>query len=80
MREIKTSAIIALKDKCNVLYKISRIDYIQYENEEYEYIFTPYYNVIDFLPVSLFQGIPGLDLSLRRERYIRKNMVPCFIS
>ncbi len=80
MEKLTTTGIICFRDSCNILYKISKIEYEEYENGEYEYIFTPFYNVIDFLPSSLFQGIPGLDLSLRKEHYHRKNMVPVFIS
>ncbi len=80
MKKLNTIGIICFKDSFGILYKISKIEYDEYENGEYEYVFTPYYNVIDFLPSSLFQGIPGLDLSLRKERYARKNMVPVFIS
>lgn len=80
MEKLNTTGIICFKDSCGILYKVSKIEYNEYENGEYEYIFTPYYNVIDFLPDSLFQGIPGLDLSLRKEQYERKNMVPVFIS
>jgi predicted DNA-binding protein (UPF0251 family) len=80
MKKIITTGIICFKDKCGILYKVSKIEYVEYENEEYAYTFVPYYNVIDFLPSSLFQGIPGLDLSLRKERYERKNTVPVFIS
>lgn len=36
--------------------------------------------MIDSLPASIFQGIPGLDMSLRPERYYRVNMTPYFIS
>lgn len=36
--------------------------------------------MIDLLPVSLFQGIPGLELDLREEVYERENIVPTFIS
>lgn len=80
MKKITTTGIICVKDMCRILYKLAKIEYEEYENGEYVYKFYPFYNVIDFLPSSLFQGIPGLDLSLRRECYERRNMVPVFIS
>ena len=40
----------------------------------------PFYHVIELLPTRLFQGIPGLDMCLRKERYVRENMTPVFIS
>src|SRR5574344_2111045 len=80
MQERLTQGVICLKDNHNFIYKIARIDYTEYENEEYSYSFTPFYNVIDMLPSSIFQGIPGLDLSVRKSVYERKNITPTFIS
>ncbi len=80
MKKLNTSGVICFKDNYGILYKLSKIEYIEYENGQYEYIFIPYYNVIELLPDSLFQGIPGLDLSLKKEFYERKNIVPTFIS
>ncbi len=80
MKKINTTALICIKDNYGILYKISKIEYNEYENGEFEYIFTPFYNVIDLIPDSIFQGIPGLDLSLRKEQYFRKNIIPVFIS
>ena len=80
MREIKTEGLIVLRDDLDIEYKISKIEYIEREDESYRYVFTPYYNVIDLLPVSIFQGIPGIDLELRKEQYVRENKIPVFIS
>ena len=80
MNKLTTTGIICFKDDCGIQYKVSKIEYTEYENEDFEYVFTPYYNVVDFLPVSLFQGIPGLDLTLRKPYYKRENIVPVFIS
>ena len=35
---------------------------------------------MDLLPNNIFQGIPGLNLELRKDKYVRKNMTPVFIS
>ena len=80
MNEITTSGIICLKDGYNFEYQISEIDYIEYDNNEYKYLFYPYYNVINLLNSKLFQGIPGLDLDLKLKCYERKNITPVFIS
>lgn len=80
MKKIVTSGIICLKDDYNFIYKISDIDYIEYENGEFQYLFHPHYNVIDLLDSYLFQGIPGLDLSKRLKCYERNNITPVFIS
>jgi len=80
MLENKTTGLIMLKDEFGIEYKVCKIEYILREDESFEYIFTPCYFVIDLLPASLFQGIPGLDLDLRLEKYIRSDRVPVFIS
>lgn len=80
MREIKTRGIICVKDKVGFEYELSEIEYIEREDETYEYIFTPNYCVMDLLPNNIFQGIPGLNLELRKDKYVRKNMTPVFIS
>ena len=72
--------VILLKDDYNFIYKIADIIYNEYDNEDFEYIFYPNYSVIDLLDSKYFQGIPGLDLSLRKKEYIRKNVTPVFIS
>ena len=80
MKENRTKGIICLDDEYGFRYVISEIEYIEYEDESFTYIFRPNYSVIDLLGTNLFQGIPGLDLDLRQEEYIRKNQIPVFIS
>lgn len=80
MKSVTTSGVICLKDDYNIVYKIARIDQILYEDDTFSYTFVPYYNVMDLLPATLFQGIPGLDLSLRKAEYKRNNVLPVFIS
>lgn len=65
--------------EADVEYQVAKIEYSYQDDEEEEYVFHPYYNVIDFLPASLFQGIPGLDLDLRKKEY-KRNSVPVFLS
>ena len=66
--------------KAHIYYKstcICSITYVEENEREFEYVFEPIFDVIDTL--AGFRGIQGLDLSLRREKYIRKNMIPTFI-
>ena len=69
---IEVSAFIYLIDK-----KICRITYREYTIDEFEYIFEPDYEVIDL--ITGFKGIQGLNLSLRKKEYVRKNIIPSFI-
>lgn len=80
MKEHKVEGLICLKDDLGIEYMVSGIEYILWENEEFEYRFIPNYQIIDLLDSSVFQGIPGLDLSLREYSYTRRNRVPVFIS
>lgn len=61
-------------------YLVSRIIYERFDEQNFQYVFLPEWSVIDALPAAVFQGIPGLDLSLRLEKYYRVNMTPVFIS
>ena len=80
MKSIIIKGTICLEDDYHFLYKIAKIEYEEYEDGNYKYSIFPNFAVIDLLPVKVFQGIPGLDLSLRREVYKRENMIPVFIS
>lgn len=74
------SGIIYAVDRSGDKYAVSRVDFERYDDQNFQYIFSPEWSVIDSLPASIFQGIPGLDMSLRLERYYRVNMTPYFIS
>lgn len=80
MQKLTTSGFICLEDDYKFIYKIAKIDYEEWEDGSFTYAFKPFYAVIDMLPSRLFQGIPGLDLSLKKPLYERKNIVPTFIS
>lgn len=80
MKEITTKGDICLKDKYNFIYKVADIIYTEREDESFVYEIRPNYSVIDLLDTKDFQGIPGLDLDLKKESYIRENIVPVFIS
>lgn len=80
MREIVTRGDICLKDGYNLTYKVADIIYTEREDESFVYEIRPNYSVISLLKPIDFQGIPGLDLELKKERYIRENIIPVFIS
>ena len=80
MKEIETRGDICLKDEYNLIYKVAEITYIEREDESFVYEIKPVYRVIELLDVKDFQGIPGLDLDLKKKSYIRENITPVFIS
>lgn len=65
--------------RCNneIFFRIAKLTYELFDNESYQYIFEPYYDILDAFE-SL--DIPGIDLSLREKVYYRSNLTPVFIS
>jgi hypothetical protein len=80
VKEVTTTGLICLCDDLDIEYKIAKITYVEREDESFSYTFELYYPVIDLLSPPVFQGIPGLDLDLRKPVYIRENIIPVFIS
>ncbi len=80
MNSFVTNALICLKDDLGLEYVVSQIEYEIWENEDFEYRFRPNYSVIELLDSSIFQGIPGINLELHKEEYVRRNSVPTFVS
>lgn len=78
--DYRSSGVIYALDRHGAKYAVSHIDYERFDEQNFQYVFTPEWGVIDALPPSIFQGIPGLDMSLRLDRYYRVNMTPVFIS
>lgn len=76
----RNSGIIYALDQQENRYAVGQIDFERYDDQNYQYVFSPEWSVIDTLPASVFQGIPGLDMSLRLARYYRVNMTPYFIT
>jgi hypothetical protein len=68
---------ISYRHSDDIYFKICKLTYELFENEEYHYLFEPYYDVLD-----AFDGleIPGIDLSLREPLYVRANLTPVFVT
>ena len=43
---------------------VAQIDYQEFDEENFQYTITPYWEIIDGLPASVFQGIPGINMDL----------------
>lgn len=80
MREITTKGTICLDDNYGLTYHLATIEYTEREDESYSYAISPNYSVMALPDTSLFQGIPGIDLELKLDRYVRDNISPVFIS
>lgn len=80
VKEYRSKGTICVKDKSKIIYALCDLEYILYEDDTFKYIFRPRYNTIELLDSSIFQGIPGLNLDLMKEEYIRENFVPTFVA
>ena len=76
----RNSGIIKAVTEEGEKIQVGRITYESFDNEEFQYIITPFWEIIDTLPASIFQGIPGIDMELRLEHYYRVNYVPVFMT
>ena len=79
MKKHSVKGTIYFEDKYHIQYYICSIEQIYYEDKSFEYIFKPYYNIINMITSKDFQGIPGLNLALNKETYTRVNKTPTFI-
>ncbi len=61
-------------------YAVGQVDYQRFDDHNFQYVFTKFWSVIDALPFLVFNGISGLDMDLRLEKYYRSNMTPGFIT
>ena len=80
MKTYYSRGLIVAKDKFNITYLLSKIEYFYNEDETFKYVFTPSYSTISLLKSDIFQGLPGLNLDIKKEKYERINRVPVFIS
>ena len=74
------SGIIKAVMKSGEKISVAQIDYQEFDEENFQYVISPYWEIIDGLPSSIFQGIPGIDMDLRLEKYYRVNYIPTFIA
>lgn len=72
--------IIKVYDRYNRNYNVGEVIFERFDEQNFQYIIKPYWQFIDEIPHGLFQGIPGIDMDLRRDSYYRVNMTPTFIS
>lgn len=80
MKEYRSFGSICVKDEFGFVYNVSKIEYFLYDDDSFKYIFKPNYDIIELLDSKIFQGIQGIDLDLKKEEYIRENIIPTFIS
>lgn len=75
-----SSGIIKAVSECGEKISVGRIDYQEFGDEDYQYVISPYWDIVDALTPDIFQGIPGIDMDLRLSSYYRVNYTPVFIT
>ncbi len=76
----RSVGIIQVYDKIDYKYNIGEIIFERFDDQNFQYIFKPYWDLIECLPINLFSGIPGINMEIKKEAYYRVNMTPVFIS
>ena len=73
--------IIKAYDRYGRIYSVGEIALERFDEQNFQYIITPYWEYIEFIPDGVFHGIPGIDMeNNKQERYYRVNITPAFIS
>ncbi len=67
MKCYTSKGTICIPGDFNLIYAVCDLTYELYEDDTFRYTFEPRYSTIDLLSSKYFQGIPGLNLDLRRE-------------
>ncbi|MBO4540962.1 MAG: hypothetical protein J5736_03210 [Bacilli bacterium] len=80
MKTYVSKGSICVRDPYGLVYAVCELEYLFRKDDTFRYVFRPNYSVISLLTQDQFQGIPGLNLDLKREEYIRENQIPVFIS
>ena len=73
------SGIIKAVDRNGSSYPVSEIRYERFDDQNFQYVFTPFWNLIEFLPADIFSGIPGIGLERKQPEYYRVNITPAFV-
>ena len=76
----RSVGIIQVFDKHNFKYNIGEIIFERFDDQNFQYIFKPYWDLIECLPINIFSGIPGINMDVKKDFYYRVNMTPTFIS
>ena len=76
--EFSTGTIKAVMNSGDKI-SIGRIEYDQLGGDRFEYVITPYWEIIDGIPSEIFSELTGVDLEARQEEYHFKNEIPAFL-
>lgn len=74
-----STGIIKAIDLDGSHYCVGEISYELFDEQNFQYVVTPYWDQITYLPKRIFSGLPGFDLDIKQEHYYRVNITPVFI-
>ena len=80
MKTYISKGTICIPGDFNLIYRVCDIFYYLNSDDTFQYVFKPNYSVIELINSKYFQGVPGINLDLKKEEYIRENITPTFIS
>lgn len=75
-----SQGLIKVVDRFNRRFNVGEISFERYDDQNFQYVIKPYWDEIKFIPKGVFNGIPGINMDLKRDRYYRVNITPALIS
>lgn len=76
----RNTGIIKAVGQYGEKFCVGKIEYMHFDDESYQYIITPFWDIIEGLPNFVFAGIPGINMEMRLPSYYRVNYEPVFIT
>ena len=77
---LQKSGIIKAHDSAGNAFSVGVITFAKFDEENFHFILSPQWSVIDALPGNVFKGLAGMDLGGRLPTYCRRNTIPLFIA
>lgn len=74
-----STGIIQAVDQYGSRFSVGEISYQRFDDQNFQYVISPYWSMIQELPEGIFAGIPGIDLEHHKEHYYRVNLTPSFV-
>lgn len=78
--EYTNAGVIKAVGRYEEKYSVAKMEYQRFSDAQYQYLITPYWDVIDGICPEVFHGIPGIEMEMRLKTYYRINRQPVFIT
>ena len=77
---MRKSGIIKAHDSAGNTFSVGVVTFAKFDDENFQFVLSPQWSVIDALPGNVFKGLAGMDLGGRLPSYCRRNTIPLFIA